>query len=116
MPLLLLTACGNPGGISDADYAAYKELSAPKFIYSCTRDARFSVQGAKLQLKCLQIEDLPKQIECMKQFENEIPVVSTSYIAGLAGGSNYNKMLLEAKEECENNGDGEFDILDSEKR
>jgi len=119
VPLLLLTACGNPGGISDADYAEYKELSAPKFLYTCTVDARFSAAGLKVMQKCLQIDDLPKQFECMDQFEDEIPIVITNYIARVGGGSTYNKMLIEAKEECENIGDGatigELEILDSEK-
>lgn len=36
LSVLSLAACGNPGGISDSEYANYKELAAPKILYSCT--------------------------------------------------------------------------------
>jgi hypothetical protein len=47
--VLFLSACGNPGEISDADYAAYKQLGAPKILYSCTRERLLDPNAAIIE-------------------------------------------------------------------
>ncbi len=32
-----LTACGSPEGLTDEQYAVYKQLGAPKILFSCVR-------------------------------------------------------------------------------
>jgi len=101
----LLTACGNPGGISDENYAKYKELGAPKILYSCNRGERVLINA-----KCREIEDNAKRLQCS---EAEAPekqaVIDVGYTAGIGIGATYNKILSDAKGQC----DGEFKILDS---
>lgn len=80
---LVLSGCGNPGGISDADYKEYKELGAPKILYSCLEMPMFGT--------------------------DKEPNVTTSYVAGVGVNSTYNKILGDAKTRC----NGEFKILDS---
>ena len=52
IPTLILSGCGNPGGISDADYNEYQQLGAPKILYSMhnhirqqRNEAKFSMPG-----------------------------------------------------------------------
>jgi hypothetical protein len=88
---LLLAACDNPGGISDADYAKYKEYGAPKILYSCTTPGK--------------LEYDPKE----KGSKIGKPETSVGYTAGIGVGATYNKLLGDAKKEC----NGEFKVLDS---
>ncbi len=114
IPVLLLTACGNPGDISDEDYSKYKELGAPKILYSCTIsvDRRYTLSGLEEMKSCLEIKDLEKNMKCMEKFEEEdlITDVEVGYTAGIGLASTYNKLLTDAKDEC----NGEFKILESE--
>jgi hypothetical protein len=107
---LLLTACGNPEGISDADYEKYQELGAPKILFSCTGDGRYTLEGLQGQEACLAISDLSKQMECLEEYKDPIPITNVGYVAGVGIGSTYNKILADAKEECS----GEFNVLESE--
>lgn len=92
-----LVGCGNPGGISDADYAEYKDLGAPKVLFSCTTPVNTSY--------CAAFQDAAKREEC----EKKEPQVSVGYKAGVGVAATYNKILQDSKEACQ----GEFKVLDS---
>jgi hypothetical protein len=106
MPMFL-ASCGNPGGISDEEYAKYNELGAPKILYSCTsnKDSWFAVCHLKKTYN-----------ECSEEFmklDSSSPELiehtRVGYSAGIGMASTYNKLLTDAKEECE----GEFKVLES---
>lgn len=105
---LVVGGCGNPGGISDADYAAFKELAAPKILYSCIKKqeeliAQMSCHEHSLSSKSGALED------CVKKYKDEHPPqVDVGYIAGTGIASNYNQILLKAKSGCK----GELKILE----
>mgnify|MGYP000754139996 CR=1 FL=1 len=105
--VLLLAACGNPGDISDAEYAAYKELGSPKILYSC---AIGDPQIVRLQASadCMGKGDLSDS--CVeKAMSNWKPDVNVGYAAGIGVAVTYNKLLGDAKSACH----GVFKILDS---
>lgn len=108
--LLLLSACENPGGISDSEYLKYKELGAPKILYSCkTRLLRPKNPDAIKD--CMKKESDPvKGIDCFqKALADMKPVVEVGYAAGVGMAVTYNKLLGDVKAGC----DGEVTILDS---
>ena len=105
--VFLLAACGNPGDISDSEYAKYKELGAPKILYSC---AIGDPQIVRLQASanCMVQGDLSDS--CVeKAMSNWKPDVNVGYAAGIGVAVTYNKLLGDAKNSC----NGEFKILDS---
>jgi hypothetical protein len=113
LPIILLTACGNPGGISDEDYQKYQELGAPKILYSCTStvDRRYTLAGIKELEACIETEDLENLMKCAEKtlHEDLITDVKVAYVSGIGLGSTYNKLLTDAKKNC----NGEFKILES---
>lgn len=106
--LLLLSACGNPGGISDTAYAKYKELGAPKILYSCTEEGSLDAHVAE----CLNIQDVNVLLACSEEAKSRAnkPIVNVGYTAGVGIAATYNKILGEAKNDCR----GEFKILDGQ--
>jgi len=106
---LVLSACGKPDGISDADYAKYKEFGAPKILYSCKREGAYSVDFNAVS-KCAQIkDDHVKQAQCLeKTSQTGKPTTTVGYAAGVGVEATYNKLIDDAKSEC----DGEFKVLD----
>lgn len=108
--LFLLAACGNPGGISDSDYASYEELGAPKVLYSCTREGEMDFV-AYLQ-ECTTLADPREALACSARIEREgkEPIVDVGYSAGVGIGATYNSILQDAKADC----DGVFKILESD--
>ncbi len=105
----LLSACGNPGGISDADYAEYKQLGAPKILYSCSKTEEITATA-----DCLFYQKKSNPIEeCMKLSNPEKLVkhteIKVGYAAGVGMNATYNKLLSDAKAGCEN----EFAVLES---
>lgn len=111
---LLLAGCGNRGGISDADYAEYKELGAPKILYSCTTQGMVDPQA---MLDCLKLGEsgtdqaIKAEMACVDKISKtaDKPVVRTGYTAGVGMNATYNKILGDAKAGCS----GEFTILES---
>lgn len=108
-----LSACGNPGGISDAEYASYKELGAPKILYSCAVPMSF-IQKASMACPNIDAMSEPEKKACIEKASKryrdpneKIPVVNT--ISGVGVGATYNFILNKAKQEC----DGDFKVLDS---
>ncbi len=105
--MLFLASCGNPGDISDEDYKKYKDLGAPKLLYSCTREYPWvlvcALEGGKTSEEC--IDEAVKTDRLTEQVTHS----KVGYSAGIGMGATYNKLLTEAKEECE----GEFKILES---
>jgi len=114
LPILLLTACGNPGEISDEEYTKYKELGTPKIIYSCatTYDWRNSPSGLLERAHCALMPDVEKAVNCTQKLKDITPIttVNVGYVAGIGLGVTYNKLLTDARDECS----GEFKILESE--
>lgn len=107
---LSLAACGNPGGISDSDYAKYKELGAPKILYSCNRGQALAADPKEI-LECLKMKDDPaKELACVEKAKRDPkPIIDVGYVAGIGSAVTYNKLLSDAKAECS----GEFKVLDS---
>lgn len=112
-----LSACGNPGGISDSDYAKYKELAAPKILYSCTRERHMDATAA---LQCLEIKNANKELACLEKVQSDTkkPFIDVGYAAGVGVAVTYNKLLGDAKAACDKDisirfSKGEFKILDS---
>lgn len=100
-----LSSCGNPGGLSDAEYNEYKQLGAPKILYSCkSTSATYPIE---LMQHCI---DKPMTGECSKEaMEKAKTEVKVSHIAGVGPLATYNRILKEAQKGC----DGEFQVLES---
>jgi hypothetical protein len=99
--------CGNPGGISDAEYASFKELAAPKILYSCTHKR----DEFKAKLACYEASLSAGNAfdKCVAKYHDDNPPeVDVAYIAGTGIASNYNKILIKAKGDCS----GELKILE----
>ena len=122
---LLLSACGNPSGISDAEYAKYKELGAPKILFSCTTQNYKSVEVlTEIKNKALAKADACRSTEeteeakvaCMKKYfgpailsmEEKLPIIEIGYQAGIGVAATYNKILQDAKNRCT----GKFSIIE----
>lgn len=107
LAVLSLAGCGNPGGISDSEYAKYKELGAPKILYSCAVGDP-SVARLQAGMECLGKSDTSDS--CVeKEMRKWKPDVNVGYAAGVGAAVTYNKLLGDAKAGCY----GEFKILDS---
>lgn len=90
--MLTLTACGNPGGLSDIEYAKYKELGSPKILYSCIQMENPD-EDPKAYRLCLAHIDQVQKNTCVKNFERERkPVTHTGYAAGIGVAVTYNKL------------------------
>jgi hypothetical protein len=101
-----LAACGNPGGISDTSYKEYKELGAPKILYSCS----IGSPDSQALINC-RSSDLAAEKACSKELfgKGENPIVTVHTIAGVGVNATYNKILGEAKMGCS----GKIEVLDS---
>ena len=104
----------NPGGMTDARYSQYRQLSSPKLLYSCTRKP---TEEARLR----------KTRECTKSGRSgcdqeaydwrESKVETTVDFLGGQGDSTPAELLQEAKRLCARNigdmGDGQIEVLKS---
>lgn len=107
--LFTLTACGNPSGISDAEYAEYKELGAPKILYACIK-VEWPKAEMMRSMDCININDQRLKDACIKEVNtDEKPVAHVGFTAGVGANVTYNKLLNDAKAGC----DGTFKILES---
>lgn len=108
--VLLLSACGgNPGGMSDSEYAEYKDLGPPKILYTCLTKPDKYDYGTR---ECPYNKDDPaKSDACYKKLleDREKAMPAVRYTAGVGINATYNKILADAKTAC----NGEFKILDS---
>jgi hypothetical protein len=103
----LIAGCGNPGDLSDADYAAFKELASPKILYRC-KQSDPSTFSAKAVEDCSRFRsDARKEQECIESARRE-PATETKYRAGVGFAVTYNKLLSEAKQECS----GGFELIE----
>ncbi len=101
--VFLLSACGNPGGISDADYNKYKQLGAPKILYSCTYE---------ISPDFTEMRDCILNGDSNESCESSLSAKQTNvgYAAGIGIQSTYNKLVKDAMDECKN----EFKVLESQ--
>jgi hypothetical protein len=104
--IIVLVACGNPGGIDDAAYAKYKELGAPKILYSCD-EVLDNISITATISDCISNTDSKSCIEDGKK--NPKHRIDVGYVAGIGAAVTYNKLLNDAKAECH----GDFKVLDS---
>jgi hypothetical protein len=112
--VLSLTACTdpiNPGGLTDKEYEDFKQLGSPKILYSCTNTKEIlwviacAQSSGKTHEECFHEADKSGRLaQKVKHVE-----VAVNYDFGVGPGVTYNKLLTEAKREC----DGEFKILES---
>ena len=105
---MLLSACGKPSGISNEEYAKYKEFGAPKILYSCSIET--SGTSYDSLAACDAITNSDEKMSCFKKAldtKNKV-IEDVGYLAGVGAGATYNKLLEDAKSGCE----GKFIILD----
>jgi hypothetical protein len=114
--LWVVFAGGNPGGISDARYAQFNSLAAPKLLYSCTRSP--TRKSLNRQVK-----------DCMKSGRANCDAIVDDLVkagtrtdvdfVGGAEGSTYDQVLEEARRDCRRHfgttEPGEFKVLEAEK-
>lgn len=121
-----LSACGNPGGISDVEYAKYKELGAPKILFSCSTPNLRSVQeltemkdkGMEKVYACGSLKGTEEdKIACVKKVSDAValamkeelpPNIQIGYRAGIGVAATYNKILQDGKNLC----GGKFSIIE----
>jgi hypothetical protein len=104
IPTLMLVGCSNPGDISDAQYSEYKQLGAPKILYSCTTTS--DSNAIKQSIQCLD----KTTGECSNSaLEKAKTRANVSYVAGVGALTTYNSLLQDAKKECS----GTFEVLES---
>ena len=96
---LLISGCGNPGGISDKDYEEYRQLAAPKILYSC---AELSTKTSVNVEKCL---ENPNASYCTQDLVET--KVNVRLQAGVGRGVTYNSLLRDVQVSCS----GEFERL-----
>lgn len=107
---LFLAGCENPGGITDDDYAKYKQLAAPKILYSCAR------LGTRLSMNFAKCIENPSASYCTGKEASELVERDSTvqFSAGVGKFVTYNSLLQEVQASCS----GEFKrlkILESEK-
>lgn len=107
---VFLTGCENPGGITDEEYARYKQLAAPKILYSCSKLA------TKMSVNFTKCMENPSASYCTGKEAKEMVETSTSVhlSAGVGQLVTYNSLLRDIEDECA----GEYKrlkILESEK-
>lgn len=111
---LLLSACGKPNGISDADYATYKELGAPKVLFTCSTPApENDPRSIQRELKINEaVAACKNDFGCLAKVArnpgDRPQDVEVNYRAGIGVNATYNKILGDAKARCY----GEFSILE----
>ena len=102
-----LAGCGNPGGISDDDYAKFEQLGAPKLLYSCTTTSDSNAMDQRIE--CLRNRSNDNCSE--SAFEEARTKTIVGYAAGIGAMTTYNELLQDAEEKCT----GVFEILVSGK-
>jgi hypothetical protein len=114
--LWMLFARGNPGGISDARYAEFRKMAAPKLLYSCTR-------------KPTPESFLPKERECWQsgragceeavtKWVDAGTTITVEFVSG-TGTASYDDLLMDARRSCAKGvggmQPGEFEVLEGDK-
>ena len=125
-PLLLaalVVACwaffirGNPGGISDAKYAEFKQLASPRILYACTRKPT-SESLLQEERECAQIGRSGCEQEAYDKAEAGAETV-VEFI-GNTGTSTYDQLLRDARHACGRNvgnmGGGTLEVLQADKQ
>jgi hypothetical protein len=104
----------NPGGISDAGYSQYQQLSAPKLLYSCTRKPTKEARVRKMR-ECANSGRSGCEQEAYDW--GEAKTATTVDFAGNEEDSTYNDLLQDAKRRCATNvgdlGDGKLQVLEA---
>jgi hypothetical protein len=111
---LLLSACSNPGEISDDYYAKYKELGPPKILYSCDKGETpgFDLEASMACAATARDDTSFDLVACLEKTKRKKePIIDIGYVAGVEVAVTYNELLRDAKADC----DGKFKILQSEK-
>ncbi len=102
----------NPGGISDARYSRYQQLSAPKLLYSCTRKPTESARLRKMR-ECAQSGRAGCEQEAYDWAEGKIE--TTVDFMGNQGDSTYNDLMQQARQSCARDirdmGEGKMKVL-----
>ena len=103
-----------PGGISEAQYAQFKQLAAPKLLYSCTRKPTqaYLIQQTR---KCAASGRAGCEQESYDSAEKGTQTIVE--FAGGTGSTTYEEVMRQAKVNCEKNqdnlGDGNFKVLEA---
>ena len=100
-----LAGCGNPGGISDDDYAKFQQLGAPKLLYSCT-----TTSDSNALEKSMECVSFKAEGECSKSaLEKAKTKVRVGYVAGIGAMITYNELLQDAQAKCT----ATFDVIEA---
>jgi hypothetical protein len=103
-----------PGDISDAKYAHFKQLAAPKVLYSCTRKP---TQEALLRQtrECA----ASGRSGCEQSTQDAQGVQTVVEFAGGTGSTSYDELVQHARQNCQtdrdNLGSGSFKVLEAVK-
>lgn len=88
---------GNPGGLSDAKYAAFKQLAPPKLLYSCTRkpSPEWLVQQTR---ECAQ----SGRAGCEEKVNESVEAATVTVVEFVGGrtASSYDELLRRARQDC----------------
>ncbi len=104
----------NPGGLTDARYSQYQQLSAPKLLYSCTRKPTNEARLRKTR-ECTKAGRAGCEQEGHDWGESKVET-TVDFVNG-EEGSTEQDLLQEAKRYCTRNtgdmGDGQIEVLKS---
>ena len=106
----------NPGGITDARYSKFTQLSAPKLLYSCTRKPTTAARTQKMR-DCASSGRAGCEQEAYDWAEAKLATAVN--FASSDGTSSYENLLRGAKVNCARTigdmGDGKFEVLEAVK-
>ena len=106
----------NPGDISDARYAKFTQLPAPKLLYSCTRKPTTAARTQKMR-DCASSGRAGCEQEAYDWAEAKLD--TTVDFASDDGTTSYENLLRDAKVHCARTigdmGDGKFEVLKATK-
>jgi hypothetical protein len=107
---------GNPGGISDAKYAEFKQLAPPRILYSCTRKPT-NESLLQQQRECAKVGRSGCEQKAYDLGESETKTVVE--FVGSQGTSTYDELLRDATRNCARNigsmGSGKLKVVAADK-
>lgn len=113
--LWALFARGNPGGISDGQYAQFKRMAAPKLLYSCTR--RPTPESFLPQARECWTSGRAGCDEKVHEWVEAAAETSVDFVSG-RGSLSYDQLQRDAERTCarqvRNMGPGEFTVLEAD--
>jgi hypothetical protein len=86
---------GNPGGLSDAEYSKFRNLSPPKLLYSCTRTPTRKAFVSKVR-EC----STTGRSNCEAMIDDLVKTGTKTEVEFVAGESTYDQLRNEVRARC----------------